>query len=138
MEKLNLNCCLAVQMPFSIDETLYRIINQVVSETKREFDCTELENNIILDSNKYYEILLECSSSFDTWETKYYHRMPDHIALIEWVKSAKLRPYLDFLSEVKEKHLEEEILKRAKIEYPIKPDGNILFGFRRLFFTAKR
>ena len=89
-----------------------------------------------LDSNEYYEILSECSSSFDIWETKYYHSMPDHRALIEWVKSAKLRPYLDFLSEEKGKELESEILERAKTEYPIRFDGNILFGFRRLFFTA--
>ena len=136
MEKLNANGCLAVQMPYNNNEPLYRIINEVVSEPKWEFDGAELENNRTLDSNEYCEILSECSSSFDIWETKYYHSMPDHRALIEWVKSAKLRPYLDFLSEEKGKELEAEILERAKTEYPIRFDGKILFGFRRLFFTA--
>lgn len=136
MKKVNPNGCLAVQMPYNNDEPLYRIINEVVSEPKWGFDYAKLENNITLDAKEYYEILSECSSSFDVWETKYYHSMPDHIALVEWVRSAKLRPYLDFLGEEKGKELEEEILKRVKKQYLIQSDGNILFGFRRLFFTA--
>ena len=138
MEKLNANGFLAVQMPYNNDEPLYCVINEVVSEPKWGFDCAKFENNITLDANEYYKILSECSSDFDIWETKYYHSMPDHMALIEWVKSTKLRPYLAFLGEEKGKELEEEILKRAKKHYPIQSDGNILFGFRRLFFIAKK
>ena len=138
MEKLNANGFLAVQMPYNNDEPLYCVINEVVSEPKWGFDCAKFENNITLDANEYYKILSECFSDFDIWETKYYLSMPDHMALIEWVKSTKLRPYLAFLGEEKGKELEEEILKRAKKHYPIQSDGNILFGFRRLFFIAKK
>lgn len=138
MEKLNTSGYLAVQMPYNNDEPLYRIINKTVSEHKWGLDCAELENNKTLKSKEYYEILSQCSSSFDIWETKYYHSMPNHAALIEWVKSTKLRPYLDFLGEEKGNELQEEILKKAKKQYPISSNGSILFGFKRLFFTARK
>lgn len=136
MEKLNTNGCLAVQMPYNNTESLYRIINETVNEPKWGFKSEKLENNLTLNADEYYEILSECSSSFDIWETKYYHSMPDHTDLVEWVKGAKLRPFLDFLGKEKGKELEEEILKKVKTEYKAKSNGNILFGFRRLFFIA--
>ena len=92
-----------------------------------------IEHLILMNIMKYFP---NVHHHLTYGETKYYHSMPDHRALIEWVKSAKLRPYLDFLSEEQGKELESEILERAKTEYPIRFDGNILFGFRRLFFTA--
>lgn len=136
MEKLNPNGCPAAQMPYNNDEPLYRIINEVVAEPQWQFDVAKLENNVTLTPCAYDAILSGCASSFDLWETKYYHTLPDHRALIEWVKSAKLRPYLNALSEEKAKKLEEEIFKRAKDAYPTKSDGSVVFGFRRLFFTA--
>ncbi len=136
MDKLNAGGVLAVQMPYNNAEPLYRIINETVADPKWGFDSTRLENNLTLSPKEYDEILSGCSSSFDIWETKYYHRMPDHQSLFEWVKSAKLRPYLDPLTEEKGKELEAEIVAKAKKEYPVMSDGNVVFGFRRLFFTA--
>ncbi len=136
MGKLNAGGVLAVQMPYNNAEPLYRIINETVADSKWEFDTAKLENNVTLNPKEYYEILSTCSSSFDIWETRYYHSMPDCHALVEWVKSAKLRPYLNCLDEKKSKELEAEILAKAEKEYPVMSDGNIIFGFNRLFFTA--
>ena len=136
MDKLNVGGVLAVQMPYNNAEPLYRIINETVADSKWEFDTAKLENNVTLAPEEYYEILSGCSAFFDILETTYYHSMPDHKALVEWVRSAKLRPYLDSLSEEKVKELETEIVAKAKKEYPIMSDGNIVLGFNRLFFTA--
>ncbi len=138
MDKLNVGGCLAVQMPYNNEAPLYRIINEIVADSKWGFDNSKLANNLTLTVNEYYKILSSCTSSFDIWETKYYHSMPNHRALIEWVKSAKLRPYLDCLSDDKGKELENKIIERAEQEYPVMSDGNIIFEFNRLFFTAKR
>ncbi len=136
MDKLNAGGVLAVQMPYNNEEPLYRIINETVAEPKWKFDTSKLENNITLTPDEYYEILSDCSAFLDIWETKYYHSMPDCQALLEWVRSTKLRPYLNCLREDESKKLEKEILTKAKEEYPVMPDGNIIFKFNRLFFVA--
>lgn len=136
MDKLNAGGVLAVQMPYNNAEPLYRIINETVADPKWEFDAAKLENNVTLAPEEYYKILSGCSAFFDIWETTYYHSMPDRQALFEWVKSAKLRPYLNCLSEEKGKKLEAEILAKAEKEYPVMSDGNIIFKFSRLFFVA--
>ena len=86
----------------------------------------------------YFDILAGCSSSFDLWETKYYHVLDSHKALVEWVKGTRLRPYLAFLGETAGKEFEKVITDRVKRSYPVRKSGDVVFGFRRLFFTAKK
>ncbi len=136
MSKLCDGGCLAVQMPYNQASPLYRIINEMVADSKWGFHAAKLENNSTLSPRKYDEILSHCSSSFDIWETNYYHSLPDHQSLFEWVKGAKLRPYLAFLKEKKAKEFEEEVVKRVEKAYQPTSEGRILFGFNRLFFTA--
>ncbi len=137
MRKLNDGGMLAVQMPYNNEEPLYRMINEMTADPRWGFDSAKIEHNTTLSPDEYYEILSGCSS-FDIWETKYYHSMPDHQALVEWVKSAKLRPYLDILHEDDRQLFEAELVAGARKAYPVMPDGNIVFGFRRLFFTAAK
>lgn len=63
---------------------------------------------------------------------------PDHRALIEWVRGTRLRPYLARLDEAGRAALEDELLARAAEAYPLTRSGEVLFGFRRFFFTATR
>ncbi len=72
------------------------------------------------------------------WEVKYYHTMPDHKALVAWVKGTRLRPYLDYLGAEKCAEFEAEIIERSKELYPIMDDGNVVLCFRRFFFTATK
>ncbi len=136
MSKLNDGGILAVQMPKNGDEPLYRLIKEVTDDPKWGFECANLQNNKTLSPEEYYNILFGCSSSFEIWESRYYHHMPNHRALIEWVKGTKLRPYLDLLGKEKARMLEAELVYRLKDYYPLMSDGSVLFGFRRLFFTA--
>lgn len=136
MEKLNVGGLLAVQMPHNSDSPLYRIIDDAVSDKKWGFDSLNIESNITLHPKEYYNILSECSSSFEIWETTYYHSMPSHEAMVEWVKSAKLRPYLNLLSERQGQELINEIISRSREKYSIEDNGQIMFGFKRLFFIA--
>lgn len=72
------------------------------------------------------------------WETKYYHNLPDHKALVDWVKGTRIRPYLDYLGKERGAAFEEEIAERAKMLYPVLDSGEVLLGFRRFFFIAIR
>ena len=70
------------------------------------------------------------------WETVYYHALPSHQALVDWVKGTRLRPYLDALDSENAASFENEILRRTVEEYPVRNDGNVLLRFRRFFFVA--
>lgn len=99
MERLTDGGVLAVQMPMNEAEPLYRIIREVTAEAKWGFQNVRLETNETCKPEVYCDILSDCASSFDMWEIKYYHSLPDHRALIEWVRGTRLRPYLACLDE---------------------------------------
>lgn len=135
MQKLNDGGMLAVQMPFNGEEPLFKLISKVSAEWGLN---SSKEANGTPEPSKYYDILCGCASEFDIWETKYYHRLANHRALVEFVKGSRLRPYLDQLSDEDGKAFEAEIEEHAKALYPVMADGKVILGFRRLFFTAKK
>lgn len=131
---------LAVQMPMNQNEALYRIIRETAQSGKwREiFEGTYFERSDVLPPEEYHRILCGCASDFDIWEEVYYHEMPDHAALLDWVRSTRLRPHLDVLSEDQKAEFEGEILSHAKEVYPLTARGSVILRFRRFFFTATR
>lgn len=136
MKKLNDNGVLAVQIPMNVEEPLFRLIEEIAAEPKWGLGGVPLQPNETLVPNEYFNILSRCSSAFDMWETKYYHPLSDHKALVEWVKGTRLRPYLDYLGEERGAAFEKEITESAKEHYPVMNNGKVLLGFRRFFFTA--
>ncbi len=136
MKRLNNGGMLAVQIPMNSDEPLFRLIRDISDEPQWGFSQIRLQPNETLTPEDYYNILAKCSSAFQMWEVKYAHRLPGHSALTEWVKSTRLRPYLDFLGSEKGELFLQKITDRAKQIYPVMADGNVVLGFRRFFFTA--
>lgn len=136
MEKLSDTGVLAVQIPMNGGEPLYRLIEEILAQPKWGFADKATEHNKAFPPDVYFNVLSSCASSFEVWESKYYHRLPDHRALVDWVKGSRLRPYLDRLSEEQGMELENEIVNAAKYVYPIMKNGEVVLGFRRFFFTA--
>lgn len=136
--KLSKNGVLAVQMPMNGQESIYKIINEVVAEPQWCFSSLNIEANETLMSEEYFDILSSCTDNFDIWETTYYHSMPSVEAILEWVKGTRLRPYLNALDKTKAESLETEIIKRASAVYNTQKNGEIIFKFRRFFFAAVR
>lgn len=136
MHKLNDHGVLAVQIPMNGEEPLYQLIEAIVKEPRWGLAGVAGQPGEILAPNAYFRILAGCSSSFEMWETKYYHSLPSHKALVEWVKGTRLRPYLEQLDEAQSAAFENEIAERAKAFYPVMENGEVLLGFRRFFFTA--
>lgn len=138
MEKLNPGGYLAVQMPMNHNEPLYCLINEMIHDPKWNFEKAALEKNEVLSQREYFDILSGCSSSFDMWETVYYHVLPSHEQLIEWVESTRLRPYLNVLNDEDKILFKSELLKKAEKAYPFTQTGEVILRFRRLFFTARK
>ena len=138
MKKLTKNGVLAVQIPMNGDEPLYQIIREVAAEETWNFANVQLETNETLTPKEYFDILSKCSGSFELWETVYYHAMPSHEHLIEWVRSTRLRPYLNVLSDADKVLFEQEILDKVKAAYPFTESGEVILKFRRFFFIARK
>lgn len=136
MKKLNSHGILAVQIPMNPDEPLFRIIKETANEPEWHLENVYFEKNDTLSPQEYFDILSSCSESFEIWETVYYHAMPSHEHLIEWVRSTRLRPYLDALDDENKVKFENAILKKAEKAYPFTKSGDVIFKFRRFFFTA--
>jgi trans-aconitate 2-methyltransferase len=86
----------------------------------------------------YYDLLAPRSARLDLWFTDYIQVMPDAAAIVEWYKGSGLRPYLDPLSEVDQAAFLTGYEALIADAYPERPDGKILFPFRRMFCVAYR
>lgn len=136
--KLNEKGVLAVQIPMNGEEPLFKIMSKVIAEPRWNFSDMNIEINETLLPEEYFDILSSCTESFDIWETVYYHRMPSIEAMVEWVKGTRLRPYINALDKSNAKLLENEIAERAAEIYGKQKNGEIIFKFRRFFFTAAK
>ncbi|MDO8963642.1 MAG: methyltransferase domain-containing protein [Coriobacteriia bacterium] len=87
----------------------------------------------------YYDCLSPEARSVDIWETEYFHVMDSHAAIVDWIGSTGLRPFLDALGSETEKQQFVSRLDRAvRQTYPLQQDGRVLFPFRRTFVIAYR
>lgn len=136
LDKLNVGGILAVQIPMNNNEPLFQIIKNVIAE--KTWGLNNIKSPLLktLFPSDYFNILATCSSSFNIWETTYYHELPNHTSLIDWVKSTRLKPYLDVLSEEKSLLFQQTILNHAQKAYPLSNKGSVILKFRRFFFIA--
>ncbi len=87
----------------------------------------------------YYDVLAGRAARLDIWETEYYHVMADHDAILQWIKGASARPFLEALeNEAQRQRFLRLLAERVAQEYPRQKDGRVLFPFRRLFVVAYR
>ena len=120
------------------EEPLFQSISQMAEDPKWGFQHHHLAYNGTLAPRAYCGLLLPCCRDVQLWETKYYPRLPGHQALIEWVKGSRLRLYLSCLSPERQAAFEEELLDRARQDYPLTAGREGIFRFNRCFLVAVR
>lgn len=129
---------LAVQVPADFESPLRRTLISVSEEpkwSKYTAGCDHLLN--YRTAGYYYDILSKLSGRVDLWETTYYHILSSHADLVEWYKGTGMRPFLERLpDDGSRKSFEQEVLDGCKQEYELRPDGNVLYPFKRIFFVA--
>lgn len=127
---------LAVQLPMNFNEPIHRIIDEVSTSHKWSAYFNQPRVFYSLTRSEYFDLLPVLSSEFSLWETIYYHKMNSHMDIMEWYRGTGLRPYLNVLSDENQKEFERDIYQRVIEEYPVQKNGQIIFRFPRLFFTA--
>lgn len=131
---------LAVQVPFNADAPAQQAMRDLAAGPRFRHRLVDGVRAWHVHAREfYYDALCAMSSRIDLWETEYVHVLPDARAIVEWYRGTGLRPFLDALGndEDREAFL-GEYLAAVQKAYPPRPDGRILFPFRRLFLIAYR
>lgn len=129
---------LAVQIPITVEQDMHRVKDTVLSKPYWNDRLSGARTVYTLNDYEYFDILSGCSSDFEIWKTVYYHRLPSHQSVLEWYRSTGLKPYFDKLNDDDKALFEQDILEEIAKHFPVRQNGEIIFKFPRLFFTAKK
>jgi trans-aconitate 2-methyltransferase len=138
MDHLAPGGALAVQMPDNIGEPSHRSMRETASAMPFAAKIASAARAPLPPAGSYYDLLIECASRLDIWRTTYNHPLADARAIVEWVKSTGLKPFLDPLPPAEREVFLADYLARIKEAYPPQRDGKVLLRFPRLFILALR
>ena len=129
---------LAVQMPDNLDEPSHRAMDDVAAQPA--FCAMSGQTGVrtaLLGVDGYYDLLAPHAQSVDVWRTAYQHPMASSAAIVDWLRSTGLRPFLDALQDDTQRGAYlQEYERRIDAAYPARADGKRLLAFPRLFFVA--
>lgn len=130
---------LALQMPANRDEPSHRWMRELPGPwADRLVDAAGAMNHVLKPAD-YFDLLAPLADEVDIWETRYEQVMADADAIVDWVRSTGLRPFLDALADDAERAAYLAAYReRIDASYPVRVDGRRLFSFPRLFVVARR
>lgn len=133
---VNDNGALAVQMPLYNAMPVYGAVEQAASGRWPQLDNV-MDIFTFHEPGYYYDVLSFLSEKVNMWVTDYLHIMDSHKSILEMIKSAGLKPYLDRLESENDKlEFESAVLRNIKEAYPSQENRRVIFPFKRLFFIA--
>ncbi|MEZ5565740.1 MAG: trans-aconitate 2-methyltransferase [Gammaproteobacteria bacterium] len=131
---------LAFQVPSSTYATVRTLMHEVSREPEWNDRMSAPRAALTMESpSHYYDALSGVAGSLDIWETEYSHVMNSTGAIVDWIASTGLRPFLDALDNDDERNdFCSRLRKGVDAAYAIRSDGKILLPFRRTFVIAYR
>lgn len=128
----------ATQIPLFEEMTANQCIMDAEKIMADKFIGIEAEKYVLHSSSEYYDMLSNSTNKISMWVTDYCHEMENHIQVLDFLKGAALRPYLDRLNENEQTIFMKEVLKNIENSYPPQQNGKILFPFKRLFLIGEK
>jgi trans-aconitate 2-methyltransferase len=127
---------LAVQMPGNFEADAHRLMRAVASG----FPATDgVREWFTHGAEFYYDVLTPLAAGVELWFTEYIHVLDGPEGIVEWYSGTGMRPFLDALStDAERERFKADYLAAIRGVYPARPDGRVLFPFRRLFMVAYR
>jgi len=129
-------------LAFQIPSADYPLVRSLIHEVARSGQWAHLMSDPLRALTMeppafYYNHLAGGSTRVDIWETEYLHVLESPDAVVDWIASTGLRPFLDVLSDDADKrHFVELLRKRVRDSYALRADGKVLFPFKRTFVIA--
>ena len=132
--------CLAVQMPDNENEPTHVLMREIAArpEFRDKLARAAQAREAIGAFAAYDDALSPICEEIDIWRTVYLHQLEGPDAIVAWIQSAGLRPFLAPLDDAERAGF--LALYRAGIAraYPTRPRGGVLLPFPRLFVVASR
>lgn len=138
MEDLAPGGVLAVQMPDNIAEPSHVLMREVASGGRWAEKLKSAAREPLPPVRRYYEALKPHCRRLDIWHTIYNHPLADAAAVVEWVRSTGLKPFLDPLDDGERADFLATYTARVSEAYPPLAVGGVLLRFPRLFIVATR
>ena len=138
VERLPDGGVLAVQMPDNMAEPSHVLMREVAAAGPRAERLAGVARRPLPPVRTYYDALRPVARRIDIWHSTYNHVLDGPAAVVEWVKSTGLRPFLDPLPPVEREEFLAAYLERIAAAYPPTVDGTVLLRFPRLFIVAVR
>jgi trans-aconitate 2-methyltransferase len=138
MEHLAPGGVLAVQMPDNLTEASHRLMRETAAAMPFAARFEDAARAPLPPVGSYYDFLVDRAARLDIWHTAYNHPLADAAAIVEWVKSTGLKPFLDPLQPGERQAFLADYLARIREAYPPQKDGKVLLRFPRLFIVAVR
>jgi len=129
---------LAFQVPSGAYSPVRAYIDQIAADEVWASRMGEARAALTMEEpHVYYDALAPRATSVDVWESEYHHVMESPLAIVDWISTTGLRPYLDALDSDAERERFLELLKERVVgSYTRRSDGRVLFPFRRTFVIA--
>ena len=129
---------LAVQMPDNREEPSHRLMREIAAAGPwADRLATAGERLGVLPAAAYYDLLAR-NADVDLWRTVYHHRMDGAAAIVDWVRSTGLQPFLTPLDEAGRAAFLTRYEAAVSDAYAVRADGKRLLLFPRLFIVAQR
>ncbi|MEM8671511.1 MAG: methyltransferase domain-containing protein [Planctomycetota bacterium] len=131
---------LAFQIPSATYATIRELIFEISRKAQWDARMSEPRSILTMESPEfYYDALVKSAVSLDLWETEYMHVLESKTAIVDWIASTGLRPFLEVLdSESERNEFTIDLQRRVDAEYETRSDGKVIFPFRRTFVIAYR
>lgn len=130
---------LAVQMPDNLEEPSHILMRTVARSGpwKDKLADAETQRERLLSAAGYDDLLRPHCRKLQVWRTTYYHRLADHSAIVEFVSSTGLRPFLDPLEGSEQVAFRQAYEQELRSAYVALVDGSVLLPFPRIFIVAQ-
>lgn len=131
---------LAFQIPSGTFATVRTLIHDISRGPAWSERMDGARHALTMESPEfYYDTLCDVATSLDIWETEYQHVLTSKAAIVDWISSTGLRPFLGALdTDAERSEFLTELQHRVDAAYEARIDGKVLFPFRRTFVIAYR
>ncbi|WP_181704001.1 trans-aconitate 2-methyltransferase [Chthonobacter albigriseus] len=129
---------MAVQMPDNVTEPSHRLMTEAARAGGWGDRLAGAARAPLASVGEIYDRLAPRVRRLEIWHTAYNHALPGPEAVVDFVRSTGLKPFLDRLDAAEQAAYLALYQARIAEAYPRRADGRVLLRFPRVFIVAVR
>jgi trans-aconitate 2-methyltransferase len=130
---------LAVQMPDNREEPSHRLMRETAAVGPWAAKLAQAGERVrMLAPVTYYDLLAGRGADTEIWRTLFHHRMDSVRAIVDWVRSTGLQPFLTPLDYAERAEFLAQYEGALETEYLPRAEGKYLLLFPRFFLIAQK